>query len=257
MNNDQPIPGIPLADIIAELRGVIATVSATQQTFVNNSAAYNTAVNTGLQSMQGIINDINGLIDQITVLINGLKSQIAVFEAKQLADPTPRLTAEIEQLRTQLSAAQATQMEAATAMRESIDALDANNTAMTTSTNAQDLNALNNTISTATESLNAIKTNLQNLLQNAPASTLNPNEPPEAYNPGMNPNAAKFVPVATGGRRRRRTKKQRKTHRSKTMKKKRKQKGGYVYNTKRNQDTDSGSGSGRGRGLSKKCKSTR
>ena len=173
MNNDQPIP---LTEIIKELRGVIATVTTTQETFSTNSTAYNEAVNTGLQSMQLTINEINGLIDQITVLITGLKSQIAVFEAKQLADPTPRLTAEIEQLRTQLSDAQATQADAATAMRDSITALNANNAAMSASATAQDVVALNTTITATTTSLNDIKTKLENLLQNAPVI------PPPAQN---------------------------------------------------------------------------
>jgi uncharacterized phage infection (PIP) family protein YhgE len=242
MNNAQ---SIPIADIIQELRSTITDVKRTQETFSSNSAAYNTSVNTGLQNMQGTIVEINGFIDQITVLITGLKSQISVFEAKQLADPTPRLTAEIEQLRTQLSDAQSTQAEAATAMRESIDALKANNAAMSSSTDAQNVATLNTTISATTASLNDIKTKLENLLQNAPVSTLNPN-------------AAEFVPAANRGGRRRRNKtakKQRKTRRRKTMKKKRTQKGGYVYNTKRN--TDSDSGSGRGRGINTKRKKRR
>lgn len=256
MNNEQPIA---LTDVSAELKRTIENVTTTQATFSLNATEYNAAVNDGLKNMQTIISDINGLIDQITVLINGLKNQIAVFEAKQLADPTPKLTAEIEQLQNQLIAAQATQAEAADTMQKSIDALNANDKAMSNSTNAQNVAALNATINDTANSLNNIKTKLQTLIQNTPASTLNPNAAPFEPASRLNPNAAEFVPGAKGGKRQRRrktAKKQRKTRRRKTMKRKRNQKGGYVYNTKRNSDSDSG----RGRGINtkrKKRKSTR
>jgi hypothetical protein len=237
MNNDQPILDNPLADIITELRGAIKDVSLTQETFSLKSAEYSAAVNNGLQKMQASIVEINDLIDQIMGLITILQKKISALEDNQAANPV-----EIAKLQNQLSAAQATQAEAATAMRESIDALKANNDAMSNSANAQDVKALNSTITETTTSLAAIKTKLENLLQNTPSSTLNPN-------------AAPFFPAAnSGGKRRRRksktAKKQRKTRRRKT---KRNQKGGYVYNTKRNSDSDSG----RGRGINTKRKKRR
>jgi chromosome segregation ATPase len=156
------------ADLIQELRDAIQNAKASQDRLTTNNTEYTKAINDGFELIQDTIHEIDDLIIQITDLIAGLKSQIGEFEATN--QQTPRLTAEIEQLQTQLNAAKAIQRDAVAAMQDSIVALNANNEAMQTSTKVQDVDGLNKTIMATTTSLEDIKTRLQALLNQIPNS---------------------------------------------------------------------------------------
>jgi regulator of replication initiation timing len=162
--------------LIQELRDAITNAKDTQVRLTTNSTEYTNTISNGFKLIQNTIHDIDGLIEQLTNLIAGLNRQIPDFEAKQSADPTPRLTAEIDKLQTQLSDAQAIQGDAVKAMQESIVALNANNEAMNTSVKSQDVAGLNNTITTTKTNLEEIKTRLQSLL-NKPTSMDPQNNP--------------------------------------------------------------------------------
>jgi hypothetical protein len=155
--------------LIQELKDAINDAKDSQVRFTSNNTAYNKTINDGFTLIQDTIHDIDDLIGQLTALIDGLQRQISAFEAKQLADQTPALTAEIEQLQTQLNAAKAIQSDAVAAMQDSIVALNANNEAMQTSTKTQDVDGLNKTIMATTTSLEDIKTRLQALLNQTPS----------------------------------------------------------------------------------------
>ena len=159
--------------LIQELKDAINNAKDSQVRLTSNNTAYNKTINDGFTLIQDTIHDIDDLIGQLTVLIDGLQRQIDDFEAK---DQTPRLTAEIAKLQKQLSTAQETQSDAAAAMQESIAALNTNNEAMNTSVKAQDVAGLNKTIATTKINLEDIKTRLQALL-NKPASRDYQNNP--------------------------------------------------------------------------------
>jgi regulator of replication initiation timing len=171
--------------LIQELRDAITNAKDTQVSLTNNSTEYTNTINNGFKLIQNTIHDIDGLIEQLTDLIAGLNRQITDFEVKQSADPTPRLTAEIGALQTQLSDAQAIQGDAVKAMQESIVALNANNEAMNTSAKSQDVAGLNKTITTTKTNLEEIKTRLQALLNQTPntAQINNPESDTVLLNP--------------------------------------------------------------------------
>lgn len=153
--------------LIKELKDAINDAKDSQVRFTSNNTAYNKTINDGFTLIQDTIHDIDDLIGQLTALIDGLQKHIGDFEATD--HQTPRLTAEIEQLQTQLNAAQETQSDAITAMQDSIAALNKNNEVMKTSTKAQDVAGLNKTMNATTTSLEDIKTRLQLLLNKTPS----------------------------------------------------------------------------------------
>ena len=161
--------------LIQELKDAIQNAKDSQVRLTSNTTEYSKAINDGFKLIQDTIHEIDDLIRQITDLIAGLKKQIGDFEAKQLADQTPTLTAEVAELQTQLNAAKAIQNDAVAAMQESIVALNANNEAMKTSTKAQDVAGLNKTMNTTATTLEDIKNRLQALLNQTPnAAQINP-----------------------------------------------------------------------------------
>jgi archaellum component FlaC len=155
--------------LIKELKDAINDAKDSQVRFTSNNTAYNKTINDGFTLIKDTIHDIDDLIGQLTALIDGLQKQIGEFEAKQSADQTPRLTAEIAELQKQLSDAQETQRDAVAAMQDSIAALNTNNELMKTSTKDQDVAGLNKTIMATTTSLEDIKTRLQLLLNETPS----------------------------------------------------------------------------------------
>lgn len=152
------------SNLIQELREAISNAKDSQVRFQTNNTNYNSAINSGFENIQNTVREIDGLIEQLTELINSLKRKIADFEAKDLADQTSELTATIADLQNKLSVAQETQQAAANVMKETISTLNANNDAMKSSINSQDVAGLNNNIAATTTSLDDIKTRLQTLL---------------------------------------------------------------------------------------------
>jgi regulator of replication initiation timing len=160
------------SNLIQELREAISNAKDSQVRFQTNNTNYNSAINSGFENIQNTVREIDGLIEQLTELINSLKRKIADFEAKDLADQTSELTATIADLQNKLSVAQETQQAAANVMKETISTLNANNDAMKSSINSQDVAGLNNNIAVTTTSLEDIKTRLQSLLDETPNNTL-------------------------------------------------------------------------------------
>lgn len=159
-------------NLIQELRQAINTAKDSQVRFQTNNTKYNNTINTGFENIKNTVLEIDGLIEQLTELINGFKSQIAEFESKHLDDQTSELTATIRDLQNKLSAAQETQQAAANVMQETITTLNTNNDAMKSSINSQDVSGLNKNIAATTTSLEDIKTRLQTLLAETPNKPL-------------------------------------------------------------------------------------
>lgn len=160
------------SNLIQELREAISNAKDSQVRFQANNTKYNNTINTGFENIKNTVLEIDGLIEQLTELINGLKKQIADFEAKDLDNQNSELTATITDLQNKLSAAQETQQAAANVMQETIATLNTNNDAMKSSINSQDVSGLNKNIAATTTSLEDIKTRLQTLLDETPNKSL-------------------------------------------------------------------------------------
>ena len=152
------------SNLIQELREAINNAKDSQVRFQANNTTYNNTINAGFENIQNTVHEIDGLIEQFTELITGLKRQISDFEAKHLADQTSELTATIADLQNKLSAAQETQQAAANVMQDTITTLNTNTDAMKTSLKSQDVSNLNKTIAVTTTGLENIKTKLQTML---------------------------------------------------------------------------------------------
>jgi hypothetical protein len=154
--------------LIQDLKDAIKNAKDAQVRFTTNNSEYNRTITDGFKLIQNTIQDIDGLIGQLTEFIAELKSQIGDLEA---AGQSSALIDEIAELKKQLSAAKAIQRDAVEAMQNSIAALNANNEAMNSSTKSQDVAGLNKTINATTTSLVEIKTRLQSLLNNTPTAS--------------------------------------------------------------------------------------